>query len=96
MDIQIKADQFSNLDDLKDPQKEPEEVAQAFEEIFTRHLVRQMTKGLFENDDNNTMMIGGSGLYRRHIVNTLASELAKEGELGISELVLQYIDQKNG
>lgn len=95
MDIQLKPDLLNRVNDTNG-NKKPEEVALAFEKIFARQLVQEMTKGLFENDDNNTMMTGGAGLYRKYIVDTLSTELAKQGNLGMGDMVLRYIDQKNG
>lgn len=96
MDIQLKPDLLSNLNETNDDKKKPKEVALAFEKIFARQLVQEMTKGLFENDDNSTMMSGGAGLFRKHIVDTLSTELAEQGQLGMGDMVLRYIEQRNG
>lgn len=66
-----------------------QEVATAFEEIFARQLVREMTKGSFKMDDKNSLM-GSGGLYRTYIVDTLATELAKQHKLGMAELINEY------
>ncbi|HLR77203.1 MAG TPA: hypothetical protein VK106_06045 [Balneolaceae bacterium] len=94
MNIQHSPDLLKYLSHVAANKKKPEEVAFEFEKIFARQLVQQMTKGLFENDDNNTMM-SGSGLYRKHIVDTLSEELAKQNKLGMGDLVLRYIELRN-
>lgn len=81
---------------LGEGKKDKEDVALAFEQIFARQMVQEMTKGLFESDDNKPMMGASNGLYRQHIVDTLAQELAEQQQLGIGEMITRYLDEKNG
>ena len=70
-------------------QVEKENTAMEFERIFARHLVEEMTKGSFKMDDN---AIGSSsfGLYRDHITETLANEIANQKKLGMADLVMKH------
>ncbi len=78
------------LNDGKDklPSKK-ENAAMEFERIFALQLVTEMTKGTFKPADN---AIGSAGaeLYRTQINETLASELAKQGSLGIARLLNEH------
>jgi Rod binding domain-containing protein len=96
MDIQIKAANINNTNAPKahHSEKKKEKVATAFEKIFARQLIEQMTKGLFKHDDKGIMEAGNS-LYRTHIVDTLAQELASQHKLGIGEMVMNYFNQKS-
>lgn len=67
---------------------EKEKTATEFEQILAQQLVNEMTKGMFESDDNSVM--GQSmNFYRYHITQTLASELAQKHELGIADMLLK-------
>lgn len=66
--------------------KQQQELAVEFERIFARQLVEQMTRSLFENDEEGVMKSGGA-IYREHIVDILSSELGKQEALGIAEIV---------
>lgn len=92
MDIQgiISAQQLSSDSRASvETQRKKEEMAISFEEIFARKLVQEMTKDSFSFDDNNNMAGQANGLYRSHIINTLARKLAEEHKLGIGELMME-------
>ncbi|SMO58765.1 hypothetical protein [Fodinibius sediminis] len=73
----------------------PREIGAKFEQLFARQLVQEMTKGLFKNDDKQSMIgNAGSGLYRQHIIDTLSKELARHQDLGIGKQIAQYLNQK--
>ncbi|MDZ7772907.1 MAG: hypothetical protein U5K31_09230 [Balneolaceae bacterium] len=76
-------------------QMKKEETAMAFEKLFARQLVSQMTEGLFKGSEDSMMNAGGD-VYRDHIVDTLSSELAQQEKLGMSELVRRYWEQRSG
>ncbi len=94
MNIQLNPDTISSLKAAKGPEKK-EEMAIAFEKLFARQLVQEMTKGLFEPDDKQSMMGAGSGIYRDHIVDTLSQELAEQKKLGMADMITRYVDDKN-
>ena len=68
---------------------EKEKVATEFEQVLARQLVDEMTKGLFKTDDKNSVMGQSMDFYRYHITQTLASELAKNHELGIADMLMK-------
>lgn len=70
-------------------QTQKEDTAMEFERIFARHLVEEMTKGSFQMDDK---AIGSSSfaMYRDHITETLANEIAKQKKLGMADLVMKH------
>ena len=70
------------------------EMAMEFERMFARQLVQEMTKGLFEKDDNQGMMTSGNEMYRNHIVDTLSQALAEQEKLGMSDMISKYWDRK--
>lgn len=74
---------------------EKEKAANDFEEIFARHLVKEMTKDAFKMDDNNSMMGGSGNMYREFITDALAGELAAQRKLGMADLVTQYWNQRS-
>jgi Rod binding domain-containing protein len=97
MDIQLNhlnPDTISSLKNAKGPEKK-EEMAMAFEKLFARQLVQEMTKGLFKSDDKKPMMGAGNGMYRDHIVDTLSQELAEQKKLGMADMITRYVDDKN-
>ncbi len=70
-----------------------EETATEFERLFAHHLVREMTKGLFEHQGNS--VVGNSGnFYRDFITGTLADELADERRLGMADLIIKHWDSE--
>lgn len=68
-----------------------EETAESFEEIFARHLVKEMTKDSFQMSDNQGGM-GSNHLYREFITDALAGELAARRSLGMADLITRYWD----
>lgn len=70
-----------------------EEAANSFEEIFAKHLVKEMTKESFKMSDNGGVMGNANNLYREHITDALAQELANQRKLGMADLVSQYWNQ---
>jgi Rod binding domain-containing protein len=79
---QMRSDRSQDL--LKDKS------ATEFEEIFARHLVKEMTKGAFEMSGGNPVMGKSSSMYREFITDALAGELAKQRKLGMADLVSRY------
>lgn len=67
-----------------------EKAANDFEEIFAKHLVKQMTKDTFKMDDNGGVMGNANSMYREHITDALAKELADQRKLGMADLVTRY------
>lgn len=65
------------------------EMAMEFERIFAKHLVEEMTKGSFNMSDN-TIGASSFGLYKDHITETLANEIANQKKLGMSDLVMKH------
>lgn len=72
-----------------------EEAATDFEEIFARHLVKELTKDSFQMTDNNSGMGQSNNLYREFITDALAGELAEQRRLGMADLVTEYWDQSS-
>lgn len=70
-----------------------EKAAHDFEEIFAKHLVKEMTKDSFKMSDNNGAMGNANSLYREHITDALAKELADQRKLGMADLVSRYWNQ---
>ncbi len=78
------------VESLKDRK---ESVPLEFEKIFARHLVEEMTKGMFEADEEQPMMQSQS-MYKDHITDTLADHLADQRELGIADMVEHFWDDR--
>lgn len=72
-----------------------EEAATDFEEIFARHLVKELTKDSFQMTDNISGMGQSNNLYREFITDALAGELAEQRKLGMADLVTEYWDQSS-
>ena len=72
-----------------------EQAANDFEEIFAKHLVKEMTKDSFKMTDNGGVMGNANNLYREHITEALAKELAGQRKLGMADLVSQYWSQSS-
>ncbi|MFP8488633.1 hypothetical protein ACKGJO_05975 [Gracilimonas sp. Q87] len=89
MTMKQNAEQRS--DDLK-----KEQAANDFEEIFAKHLVKEMTKDSFKMSDNSGVMGNANNLYREHITDALANELASQRKLGMADLVSKYWGQSTG
>lgn len=71
------------------------DTAMEFERIFARHLVEELTKGSFSMDDKQGVGIGSFKMYRDHITDTLANELAKQQKLGMADMLMQHWDIEN-
>ena len=76
----------AKLDKLE---KKKQDTAMEFERMFARHLVEEMTKGSFKMSDD---AIGASSfaMYREHITETLANEIADQKTLGMADLVMKH------
>ncbi|MDI6402130.1 hypothetical protein QLX67_08995 [Balneolaceae bacterium ANBcel3] len=79
----------------KEASIQKEKTAVAFEELFARHLVRELTKDAFDMSDNFSETGQSNALYKEFITEALAGELAKQQKLGMAELVMKYWDRKN-
>ena len=96
--MNTKIDSFLNISRQQVSEKKSEELqmekaAQNFEEIFARHLVKEMTKNSFKMSENSGAMGNANNIYREHITEALATELAKQRKLGMAELVSLYWDK---
>ena len=93
----MKIDPFINIQQQgvqpgRSQNLEKDKAATDFEEIFARHLVKELTKDSFKMSGNGIM--GDSGnMYREFITDALASELAKQRKLGMADLVSRYWSQ---
>ena len=91
MDIATIGINLQGLDKKMDPQEaRTEEIATRFEKIFARKLVSELTKESFEMGDNSGPLGRSNNMYRHHIVDSLATELAEQGQLGMAELITKY------
>ncbi|SMO95835.1 hypothetical protein [Gracilimonas mengyeensis] len=88
--LQIARRQVS---DQNSQQIKKEQAANDFEEIFAKHLVKEMTKDSFKMSDNSGVMGSANNLYREHITDALAKELAEQRKLGMADLVTKYWNQ---
>jgi Rod binding domain-containing protein len=87
---------------LNDPAPSPERLekirqektADKFEELFARHLVREMTKNSFQMADNQMGTGNGNSLYREFVTDALAAKLASQRQLGLADLLEQHWDRK--
>ena len=59
-----------------------------FEEIFAKHLVKELTKDSFKIEGG--MMGNANKMYREFITDALATELAAQRKLGMADLVSRY------
>ena len=86
--------EVSKVEDLvtlkKDNQKSLEEVGKEFELIFAKKLVNEMTKNSFDIGGKDAPMNSGNSMYRHHITDTLAEELANQGSLGLADLIKEF------
>jgi len=78
------------LDEPDSAEQKKEEVAMEFEKIFARKLVSEMTKDSFKMGDKNGVMGQSNSMYRHHITDTLATELAEQRTLGMADLISKY------
>ncbi|MDC3296743.1 rod-binding protein [Balneolaceae bacterium] len=85
---------LSKVEDLislkKDNRKSIEEVGKEFELIFAKKLVNEMTKNSFDIGGKDAPMNSGNSMYRHHITDTLAKELADQGSLGLADLIKEF------
>ena len=73
--------------------REKENAAVQFEEIFAKHLVKELTKDSFKIEGG--MMGNANKMYREFITDALATELAAQRKLGMADLVSRYWNQNN-
>ena len=85
---------ISKAEDLvalkKDDRKSLEDVGKEFELIFAKKLVNEMTKNSFDIGGKDAPMNSGNSMYRHHITDTLAKELANQGSLGLADLIKEF------
>ena len=85
---------ISKAEDLvalkKDNRKSLEDVVKDFELIFAKKLVNEMTKNSFDIGGKDAPMNSGNSMYRHHITDTLAKELANQGSLGLADLIKEF------
>lgn len=92
VDNYITIDQ-STLSKSRKDLREKENAAVQFEEIFAKHLVRELTKDSFKIEGG--MMGNANKMYREFITDALASELASQQKLGMADLISRYWNQNN-
>jgi Rod binding domain-containing protein len=93
MNIQIRPGNIIQMNGQSSSLKK-EKIAEAFEEIYARQMVKAMTKGLYKSNDNG-IMGAGSDIYRMQIINTLSQELAEQHKLGIADMIAHYFNQES-
>jgi Rod binding domain-containing protein len=49
-----------------------------------------MTKNSFDIGGKDAPMNSGNSMYRHHITDTLAKELADQGSLGLADLIKEF------
>ena len=85
---------ISKAEDLvalkKDNRKSLEDLGKDFELIFAKKLVNEMTKNSFDIGGKDAPMNSGNSMYRHHITDTLAKELANQGSLGLADLIKEF------
>ncbi len=72
-----------------------EKTATQFEEIFARHLVKEISKNTFRLDKATGGMGHGSDLYREFITEALAGQLAEQRTLGVADLLMKYWERQD-
>ena len=78
----------SSLSESRKQHREKENAAVQFEEIFAKHLVKELTKDSFKIEGG--MMGNANKMYREIITDALATELAAQRKLGMADLVSRY------
>ena len=78
----------SSLSESRKQHREKENAAVQFEEIFAKHLVKELTKDSFKVEGG--MMGNANKMYREFITDALATELAAQRKLGMADLVSRY------
>ncbi len=79
-----------DLNQKNDAQKKKEEVAMQFEKMFARQLVDEMTKDSFKMGDKNSVAGQANSMYRHHITDSLATEIAEQKKLGMADMISKY------
>lgn len=91
MDISSMAKSLQgDLNQQSKAQEKKEEVAMEFEKIFARQLVNEMTKDSFKMGDNNGVAGQANSMYRHHITDSLATEIAEQRKLGMADLISEH------
>ncbi|NIT57315.1 MAG: hypothetical protein GWN00_14095 [Aliifodinibius sp.] len=91
MDISSLAQSMPMGLDKQDLAREKkEEVAMEFEKMFARQLVNEMTKDSFKMGDKNGVAGQANNMYRHHITDTLATEIAEQRKLGMADMISEY------
>ena len=71
----------------------PEEAARQFEEVLVKQMVREMTKGIFDNNltgDDAPQWMGAYSEMQSDVLTTeLAKQLTESGKIGISDLLMK-------
>lgn len=78
----------SSLSESRKQHREKENAAVQFEEIFAKHLVKELTKDSFKIEGG--MMGNANKMYREFITDALATDLAAQRKLGMADLVSRY------
>ena len=78
----------SSLSESRKQHREKENAAVQFEEIFAKHLVKELTKDSFKIEGG--IMGNANKMYREFITDALATELAAQRKLGMADLVSRY------
>jgi Rod binding domain-containing protein len=81
----------STLSEARKQKNERENAAVQFEEIFAKHLVKELTKDSFKIEGG--VMGGANKMYREFVTDALATELAAQRKLGMADLVSTYWNQ---
>lgn len=77
-----------SLSEARKQALQKDNAAVEFEEIFARHLVKELTKDSFKMEGG--MMGNANSMYREFITDALSTELAAQKRLGMADLVTQY------
>lgn len=80
---------------LTDQQREElrkEQTAIQFEELFARHLVKEMTKSVFQMQGGTMGNNNSYHLYQEFVTDALATQLAAQKKLGMADLVSRHWD----
>ncbi|MBO6537134.1 MAG: hypothetical protein JJ966_13000 [Balneolaceae bacterium] len=81
----------STLSEARKQKNDRENAAVQFEEIFAKHLVKELTKDSFKIEGG--VMGGANKMYREFVTDALATELAAQRKLGMADLVSRYWNQ---
>lgn len=96
----MKVENFTSLagmipGDERREELKREKTATDFEELFARFLVREMTKGVFEENETSGTPGHSNALYREFITEALSGELAARRKLGMAEMVKIHWDRNS-